>query len=110
MIVMDKDNKKILVIGVIAIIHAALSLAMYISPLGYVMDRFDHGSSVTIGEKLVGAISIVISLPIFYPLITSEFGKTYLSGIFAYMPLLLNSLFWAIAIYWILVKLIKGKE
>lgn len=93
-------------------IHAIISFGLFLHVFSAGMSRFDTGELPSLGEKVLSIFSTIMLSPIFYPL-SIWGGKTFhniFHGILGYIPLLLNSFIWALAIYWIIKKVKIDKK
>jgi hypothetical protein len=99
--------KKIIILTSLTLIHAIISFGLFLKVFSAGMSRFETGELPSLGEKILGIFSTILFWPIVYPL-SIWGGKTFLNiffhGILGYIPLLLNSFIWALAIYWIIKK------
>lgn len=89
-----------LIVGGLTLGHAALSFVLFIASFGSTMSRFDTGQAASAGERLLETVAEILLWPIFAPL--AHWGgrsvNALFPGVLGYVPLLLNSLLWALAI------------
>jgi hypothetical protein len=89
-----------LIVGGITLGHAVLSFVLFMASVGATMGRLDTGEAATAGERIFGTVAEILLWPLFAPL--ADWGGRSVDAIFpgvlGYLPLLLNSLLWALAI------------
>jgi hypothetical protein len=92
--------RTVFVVGGLTLGHAALSFVLFMASLGSAMSRFDTGAAATAGERVLETVAEILLWPIFAPL--AHWGgrnvDALFPGVLGYVPLLLNSLLWALAI------------
>ena len=66
------------------------------------MDRFDTGGPATALERFACAMAAVLASPIATLVLHSKFASTLFPGLLGYLPVLANSLLWAVAAWWLL--------
>lgn len=94
-------KKRLVGIFAIVIIHAVLSMAVFLQSFSLGMRRFDSGAAPSASEHIIRIISKILFSPLFLPL--ARGGGQWFHKIFAgplgYVPLFLNSLVWG-AVIW----------
>ncbi len=104
--------KRITVTTSLTLIHAIISWLLFLKSLSYGMHRFDTSELPSLGEKIINVISAVLLWPIFYPLARWG-GRAFhniFQGLLGYIPLIINSFIWALAIYWVLERIMIKKN
>lgn len=96
-------RKKYWQIAGFTLLHAVISWGLFLVSFAAGMSRFDTSAAAGIGEKVLRLLSRLLLWPIFYPLV--EWGPRplpwYFSGVLGYTPIILNSLIWGVAIWWL---------
>ncbi len=90
-------------IGLLTLAHAALSSVLLLISFSRAMTRFDSRDperAVTTGAHILGAVTEILLWPLFAPLANwgGRWTHALFPGVLGYLPLLLNSLVWALAI------------
>lgn len=101
-----KNKSKLKLIVLITISHAILSLFLFVKAYSMGMRRFlDTGGMPSYTEKVLSVSSNIILSPIFYPMVKrhSPILKIF-PGSLGYIPIMLNSLFWASCLVLIISK------
>jgi hypothetical protein len=104
-------KRRIIEIAAITLIHAALSMVVFLRDFSLGMRRFDTGADPTTLERVIHTTSQILFLPLFTPFVRhggNMFHQVF-GGILGYVPLLLNSLVWGTAI-WITWELIQRRR
>ena len=83
-------------------IHATSSVGAFLICFDQGMDRFDTGASPTAFEHLACGMGAVLLSPIATLIVRWEFAPIYFPGLLGYLPVLANSLVWAVAAWWLL--------
>jgi hypothetical protein len=89
--------KRILIILALAAIHFALSFAFFLLSFAGGMSRFDAAREPSILERVVNGIAYLLLFPLVQLAVRS--GGGWMTGTLGYVPFILNSLLWAMAIY-----------
>lgn len=97
--------KKNTTIVIITLIHVTVSCSVFIVSFSSGMSRFDSGDPASLCEQITNVTSMVLLWPIFYPI--AMWAGNIFSGVSGYIPLLINSFVWALAIYWLIKKFKK---
>jgi hypothetical protein len=92
-------RRNAVVIVIITICHAALSVLALLLSFGMGMSRFDSDVGPSIAEHILDAILVVLYSPVQTVLLASAPG-TWFPGLWGYLPTVVNSLVWAVAIVW----------
>ena len=92
--------KRILIILALAAIHFALSFAFFLLSFAGGMSRFDGARESSILERVVNGIAYVLLFPLVQLAVRA--GGGWMTGALGYVPFILNSLLWAIAIYFVI--------
>ena len=104
--------KRGLAILLITIGHALLTVYLILQSFSMVMTRFDIGDTTrSASEKIINGLGEILMWPLFSPLTRwcGRWGTNLFSGLLGYIPILLNSLIWALVITW-LWKRIRDKS
>ena len=98
--------KRQIPIILITIGHATLTWLLFLQSFRMGMPRFDSGAPIALGERVLsGAVTIMMwsfitPLVLWWP---NQLNHLF-SGLLGIIPLLLNSLVWALVIIWIWSK------
>ena len=94
--------KRQMPIILITIGHAALTMIMFLQSFRMGMSRFDSGATVALGERVLNGAVTIMMWPLITPLLLWRPNRLnqIFSGLLGYIPLLLNSLVWALVIMW----------
>ena len=99
--------KKFKILISLTLIHATISVILFLKSFTYGMNSFETGEFPSVSGKILELISTIFLCPLFYPL--SKWGgkgtHNIFPGLLGYIPLIINSIIWAIIIYWIMKKL-----
>lgn len=87
--------KKIILISVIAVLHAALSFGLFLFTFGRDVARMETATAPTLPEALAEAAVQVLYFPFMH---LAQLVPGWFSGLWGYLPLLVNSLFWAVVL------------
>jgi hypothetical protein len=82
--------------------HAATSIGLFMLDFSRGMSRFDSGLPPSWVDSLLSRLSNVFLSPLFLLVARSWIGNTVFSGILGYLPLLANSVLWALGAWWLL--------
>ena len=96
----------------ITIGHASLTMFLLLKSFSMGMARFDTGDTTqSVSEQIMHGLGEILMWPLFAPL--TRWGGRWLthlfSGLLAYIPLLLNSLIWALVITWIWKRITRKR-
>ncbi len=91
---------KVLIIFALAAVHFALSLAFFLLSFAGSMSRFDAASESSIFARIVDALAYVLLFPVVQLAVRS--GGGWMTGLTGYVPFVVNSLLWAIVLYFII--------
>lgn len=81
----------------LALAHASLSIYALLHAFSAGMARFDTGQAPSIFEKLTDAFVLVMFFPLVH--LCQHAPKGWFSGLWGYLPILLNSALWA----WVMI-------
>ena len=81
-----------LAIALVTLAHAALSLGLLWAAALAALSRIDNGTAPSLGERMLGLVTRVLWYPVAGPIMSASWVQP--SGGWAYLLLLLNSLFW----------------
>ena len=84
------------------LIHAASSVGAFLVCFSQGMDRFDTGAPAAAFEHLACGMAAVLLSPIATLMVRWEYASIFFPGLLAYLPVLANSLVWAVATGWLL--------
>ena len=90
-------------LGIFTVAHAALSVLALVGSYAAGMRSFDSGARPTLIEQTLDSAADLLLSPIFTGLLDHEAGRLF-PGLLGYLPVLLNSLLWALAA-WLLLRL-----
>jgi hypothetical protein len=84
----------------ITIGHATLTCLLFLQSFRMGLSRFDSGAPAMPGERVLNGVVEIMMLPLLTPLQhwRPELLNHLFPGLFGYIPLLLNSMIWAIVI------------
>lgn len=103
--------RSVIIVGGVTLGHAALSFVLLIASFGAGMGRFDTGETATAGQRILDRVAEILLWPLFAPL--AQWGgptvNALLPGVLGYIPLLLNSLLWALAIVFVWRRLLPNR-
>lgn len=105
-------KNKILFILAFTILHAILSWLLFLKLFSMTMHRFNTGETANLLEQILEVVSTILLCPLCYPL-DRWGGRCVLNvfpGLWGYIPLLLNSLVWAIIVYLVYNKLSSRRQ
>jgi len=94
--------KRLLPTLLITLCHALLTWLLFLQAFRLGMSRFDAGAPTTLTERSISAAAEIMMWPLCAPLLRWQ-PKTLnhlFPGLLGYIPLLLNSLLWALVIVW----------
>jgi hypothetical protein len=80
-------------------LHAAASVALFISAFSMGMSRLDTGGPKSLLETALETSSKVLLSPVFMAVTASARLRPLFPGLLAYLPLLVNSLVWAVLVW-----------
>ena len=80
-------------------LHAAASWALFRSAFSMGMSRFDTGGPKSLLEAALETSSKVLLSPVFMAATASARLRPLFPGLLGYLPLLLNSLVWAVLVW-----------
>lgn len=87
--------KKTIAILILTVLHAALSFGLFLITFGTGMARMEAGAAPTWPEKILEAAVLVLYFPFMH---LARLVPDWFSGFWGYLPLLVNSLFWAVVL------------
>lgn len=87
--------KKIIAIFVFAALHAALSFGLFLFSFGRGMTRMETAAAPTLPETIAVAAVQVLYFPFMH---LAQLAPGWFTGLWGYLPLLVNSLFWAVVL------------
>ena len=90
-------------------LHAAASWALFLSAFSVGMSRFDTGGPKSFLETALEASSNVLLNPVFVPVTSSARLRPFFPGLLGYVPLLLNSLVWAVLVWLLAIAVSRLK-
>jgi hypothetical protein len=79
---------------VATLLHAALSVVAFLLSFTRGMARFETGSAPTWAEEALRAIAEILYFPFMH--LAQLAPRNWFPGLWGYVPVLFNSLFWAI--------------
>jgi hypothetical protein len=88
------------VVVIVALAHSALSVGLFMLVSGAGMARFDTGAPSSNAEWVLEIIVAILHAPV-ATLAFESVPIGWLPGLWGYLPLLLNSLIWALVLVWI---------
>jgi hypothetical protein len=94
--------KRQISIILITIGHATLTWLLFLQSFRMGMSRFDSGVPIALGERVLNGAVAIMMWPFITPLLLwwpNRLNHLF-SGLLGYIPLLLNSLIWALVIMW----------
>ena len=111
---MSIKASRIIGIPAITMIHAGMSVALFFLSFQMSMNRFDTAGDPSWGERLVDFASGVLLWPVLAPLLHWRSGMAWFVSIVGepgafYGLLLINSLIWAIVI-WFIVERVQTRR
>lgn len=96
------DNKWLL-IGGFTLLHFLATMACVVISFGFGMSRFDTGGAETLLERVTSVGADILMFPIY-----QIFQLFHLFGMrLEILPVVANSLFWAVCFYWVLRIIIR---
>src|SRR5687768_5721589 len=84
------------------VIHATSSVGAFLACFSQSMGRFDTGGPATAFENVACTTAAVLLSPIATLMVRWEFAPIFFPGLLGYIPVLANSLLWAVAARWLL--------
>jgi hypothetical protein len=87
--------KKIIAVLVFTVLHAALSFGLFLFTFSTGMARMEAAAEPTLPEKILEAAVQVLYFPFMH---LARLVPGWFSGLWGYLPLLVNSLFWAVVL------------
>lgn len=87
--------KKIIAILVFAVLHAALSFGLFLFSFGRGMARMETATTPTLPETIAEAAVQVLYFPFMH---LAQLVPGWFTGLWGYLPLVINSLFWAVVV------------
>jgi hypothetical protein len=88
--------RKLLAIAAVASVHAALSLGTFLIRFGHTMARFETGAPPTLVERVIDAAILILFFPVVH--LARQAPHGWFSGLWGYVPFLLNSAICAVLI------------
>ena len=79
------------------VVHATLSVGVFLMCFSQSMARLDTGESAKVFEHLACGVAAVLLSPIGTLIVRWKFASTLFPGLLGYLPVLANSLLWAVA-------------
>ena len=79
-----------------------MSTWLFMLDFSRAMGRLDSGLPPSWSDSLVARLSNVFLSPLFVLMARSNVGGVVFSGILGYLPLLANSVLWALGAWWLL--------
>ena len=83
-------------------VHAATSIWLFMMDFSRGMSRFDSGLAPSWVDSLLARLSNVFLSPLFVLLARSKVGSAAFPGILGLLPVLANSVLWALGAWWLL--------
>jgi hypothetical protein len=102
------SHKRLRIILVFALVHAIVSVAIFIVSFGRSMARFDTGDDPSVFEVLLSTLSEVLFFPLMHLLNLFEPAPRVFAGLFGYIPIIANSLLWGCVI-WMMYTLVQNR-
>ncbi|OOG47579.1 hypothetical protein [Polaromonas sp. A23] len=87
--------KKPIAILVFTVLHAALSFGLFLFTFGRGMARMETAAAPTLPETIAEAAVQVLYFPFMH---LAQLVPGWFTGLWGYLPLLVNSLFWAVVL------------
>jgi len=87
--------KKAIAILTLSVLHAALSFGLFLFTFGKGMTRMETAAAPTLPEKIADAAVQVLYFPFMH---LAQLVPGWFSGLWGYLPLLINSVFWAVVL------------
>ncbi len=92
---------RVIMILVLTGLHFVAAVFLLITVFGNSMGRFDSGGEPTISERMLGLVLDVLLFPAGF--ILEFIPASVFPGLWGYIPFFLNSLFWGIGLFHLLV-------
>ncbi len=92
-----------------ASLHAVVTWLMFLVVFGRGMSRFDSGAPPTVADAALESASTILLSPLATLAMQWDFAPAFFPGLLGYVPVVANSLLWAVASWWLIVALRKWR-
>ncbi|MGO3058013.1 hypothetical protein ACT3R7_20460 [Halomonas sp. AOP43-A1-21] len=89
-------SKSVWHISIIAVVHFALFMIMFLLSFGHGMERFETGDEISQIESVLHMTYLVLAFPLIT--LTSYLKSMSFPGLWSYVPILANSFLWGFAL------------
>ena len=89
--------------------HAALTVFLFLVTFNRGMSRFDTGAPPTPADNVLESASTVLIFPLGTLAMRWDLAPVFFPGLLGYLPVVANSLVWALVAWWLVVALRQGR-